>query len=202
MPAACVTTETPAPLSPAQELEVTLAHDRAKKIRKAAAVARFNGWTIGLFAALSAPFALFSMPGFVLTVGMAAVAYNEFAGRRRLLRFDESAPRFLGWNQVAFLGLIVVYSCWMLLAGLSAESPFAAELRDRPELREVFDSFEGFDQVYHLALVALYGTVIVMSAVFQGANACYYFAQKKRVVEYLRATPAWVLGLQRLTPGQ
>ena len=56
------TTEPNGPLNQSQQHEVAAAHERAGKIRKAASVARFNGWMTGIFAACSAPFALFSLP--------------------------------------------------------------------------------------------------------------------------------------------
>jgi len=104
MAVATITTEPTGPLSQSQQHEVAAANDRARKIRKAAAVAAFNGWVTGFFAVCSAPFALFSLPGFVVAVGL-----NEFRGRNRLLRFDPDAPAFLGWNQVGFLTLIICY---------------------------------------------------------------------------------------------
>jgi hypothetical protein len=53
------------PLSTEHFQELSRADDRAKLIRKAARVAAFNGWTTAIIAALSAPFALFSVAGFL-----------------------------------------------------------------------------------------------------------------------------------------
>ena len=170
-----------------------------KKIRKAAGVARFNGWSIGLFAALSAPFALFSLAGFLITAGMALVAYNEFRGRRRLLQFDEGAAAFLGWNQVGFLALITVYCLWMLVTGLTGESPFIAELKANPELGQVLGSPDQLESIYRGLVIVVYTAVIVLTAIFQGGNALYYFTRRKHVTAYVQKTPGWVLDLQRLT---
>lgn len=193
------TAEPNGPLSQSQQQEVAAAHDRARKIRKAAAVARFNGWMTGIAAACSAPFALFSLPGFLVMAGLSLVAYNEFKGRQRLLQFDLEGPAFLGWNQVGFLALITSYCIWMLVVGLTGESPIAAEIKAKPELRAAFDSMDGFDQTYRVLVVAVYGTVIALSAVFQGFNALYYFTLRKHVQAYVQDTPDWVLDLQHLT---
>ncbi|MCH7474131.1 MAG: hypothetical protein IIA27_05610, partial [Gemmatimonadetes bacterium] len=40
------------PLSPDQQEQLALANRRAKKVLGAAKVATFNGWSIGLFAAI------------------------------------------------------------------------------------------------------------------------------------------------------
>ena len=194
-----LTSETNGPLSQAQQNEVATAHDRGRKIRKAASVAAMNGWMTGFFAACSLPFALFSLPSFLVTAGLTFVAYNEFKGRKRLLQFDREAPAFLGWNQVGFLALITVYCLWMVVAGLTSEGPFAAELKAKPELAAVFDSMTEFDQLYRILIVAVYGTVILLSAVFQGLNALYYFTRRKLVNDYVQNTPDWVLDLHRLS---
>jgi hypothetical protein len=45
----------------------------------------------------------------------------------------------------------------------------------------------------------VYGTVIVLSIIFQGLTACYYFTRRKYVEAYVRETPQWVLDVQRMT---
>jgi hypothetical protein len=202
MTAATTTVEPHGPLSESQQHQVVAAQDRWQKLRKAAAVARFNGWTLGILAACSAPFALFSLAGFLVTAGMAWVAYNELQGRQRLLQFDRAAPTFLGWNQVGLLALILSYSIWMLVVGLTSEGPFVEEFKAKPELRAAFDSVDEFDRYYRILIIVVYGTVIVLSAIFQGLNALYYFTRRKHLQAYVQKTPAWVLDLQRLTsPG-
>jgi hypothetical protein len=199
MAVATITSAPTGPLSQSQQHEVAAAHDRARKVRKAAAVAKFNGWVTGILAACSAPFALFSLPGFLVTAGLSLVAYNEFKGRQRLLQFDQEAPAFLGWNQVSFLALIISYCIWMLVVGLTSEGPLAAEMKAQPELSVLFDSVDEFDQFYRILIAAIYGTVIMLSAVFQGLNAIYYFTRRKYVTAYVQNTPEWVLDLQHLT---
>ncbi|MBI2477744.1 MAG: hypothetical protein HYV60_03575 [Planctomycetia bacterium] len=189
------------PLDTEHHQELALANERSKKIRKAAGVAAFNGWMTGIFAVTSAPFAPFSIAGFLVTVGLGIVAYNEFQGRKRLLRFDASAARLLGWNQVGFLTMIIVYCLWMMFTGLTGAGPFAAELEANPELRQVLDGVDGLDYIYKLIVVAVYGSVIVLSALFQGWNAYYYFGRRKHVEDYVRETPAWVIDVQRATAG-
>lgn len=164
-----------APLTEGHYRELALANRRAKTIRTAAGVAAFNGWGTSAFAALSAPFAFSSFAGLFITVGLAVIAYNEFRGRKRLLRFDPSAASLLGWNQTALLAIIVVYCLWMLLASLAGAVPLAAELQASPELAEAIGSLDGFEALYKTLVVALYGTVMLLSAIFQGLNSLYYF---------------------------
>lgn len=186
------------PLAQEHRRELALANQRAKKIRKAAGVAAFNGWATGIFAALSAPFALFSIAGLFVTVGLSVVAYNEFQGRKRLLRFDPLSPALLGWNQVGLMALIVLYCLWMLFAGLTGAGPFAGEMQTNPELAGALGSLSQFDEFYKVLVVAVYGTVIVLSVIFQGLNALYYFTRRKHVEAYVQETSEWVLDLQQM----
>lgn len=188
---------TQSPLADEHHAEIAVANTRAKTIRKAAGVAGFNGWVTAVFAVCSAPFAPFSIAGFLVTVGLAVVAYNEFQGRTRLHNFDREAAKFLGWNQVGFLSLIVAYCGWMLFVGLTGEGPFAAEVAEHPELAEALGSLDGLDALYRLIIVAVYASVIVLTVVFQGLNAYYYFTRRKHIDAYVRETPQWVLDVQR-----
>ncbi|TWU30221.1 hypothetical protein [Bythopirellula polymerisocia] len=189
------------PLSNSQQQEVANASQRARKIRSAAGVAKFNAWSTGILGACSIPFAFGSLSGLFVAIGLAIVAYNEFRGRRLLLKFDPRGPTLLGWNQLGFLALIIVYCVWMLVTGLTGPSSFAAELQANPELREVLGSGAELEGVYKLVVVGVYGSVIVLSIIYQGANAYYYFSRRKYLTAYLRDTPEWVINLQRLTAG-
>jgi hypothetical protein len=172
-----------------------LTNNRAKAIRKAAAVANFNGWVTAIIAALSAPFAPFSVAGFLLTCGLAVVAYNEFRGRKLLLSYNPSAARLLGWNQLGFLAMICVYCVWMMLTSASS---FAAELQAHPELEDAIGSLDGFDAIFRTAVIAFYGAVMVLSVIFQGLNALYYFTRRKHVDMYLQQTPEHVREIARI----
>ena len=190
------TTKSDGPLSPEQQEELALANARAQKILAATKVATFNGWTIGAFAAITLLFALFSLLfGFSLTalvvgVGMAIVARNEFRGRGLLRRFDAHGPQLLGRNQVGFMTLIIGYCVWSIYSALTHPIPQLEEVEAALVLPEDF--------ITNFA-VAVYSVVIVLTLVFQGLNARYYFARIKLVQGYLEETPAWIIDLQRAT---
>ncbi|HNX27105.1 MAG TPA: hypothetical protein PKK48_06820, partial [Phycisphaerae bacterium] len=88
------------PLSPANYEQLEYASRQSKKIRNAAGVAAFNGYTFAIFAAISAMAAAFSLTtgefdfiGIIITLGLGAIAHNELKGRRMLLNFDRRAPK-------------------------------------------------------------------------------------------------------------
>jgi hypothetical protein len=184
------TTKSDGPLSPEQQEELALANARAQKILAATKVATFNGWTIGAFAAITLLFALFSLTALVIGVALAIVARNEFRGRGLLRRFDARGPQLLGWNQVGFMTLIIAYSVWSIYGALTNPLP------QLEELEAVLGTTE--DLITNLT-VAVYAVVIVLTLLFQGLNARYYFARIKLVQEYLEETPAWIIDLQHAT---
>ncbi len=197
MSTATFTNSVDGPLTLDQRRELSDAKQSAKKIRNAARVASFNGWSIGIAAAVSAPFALFSTTGLLMTVGLAIVSYNEFRGRKRLLRFDPAAAKILGWNQLALLAMIVVYCLWMLYVGLVGESSFVAQMEAQPELQAALGSLDEIGGLYDSLVVVLYSSIIVGTVVFQGLHALYYFSRRKYVQAYVRDTPEWVRDVQR-----
>jgi hypothetical protein len=190
------------PLSLEHYEELAAAKRQLNKIRAAARVATFNGWTIGVLAALSVPFAAFSVEGALMTIGLSVIAYIEFRGRRGLLQYDPSAATLLGWNQVGLLTLISVYCLWALWTALRGPGPLAAELQAQPELGEALGSAEELDSLYRGVAIAFYGVVILLSLVFQGLNAVYYFTRRKYILACLRDTPQWVLDLERASSGR
>jgi hypothetical protein len=64
------------------------------------------------------------------------------------------------------------------------------------ELEAVLGATEGLMTDF---FVAVYAVVIVLTLLFQGLNARYYFARIKLVQGYLEQTPAWIVDLQRAT---
>ena len=188
------------PLSVSHRRELAAARDRAKTIRKAARVAGFNGWTTAAAAAGSGMFLVFdrSAVAIAITLGLSVVAYVEFRGRKKLLNFDPSAATMLGWNQLGLLATIIVYCLWMLYSNLNGANPLA-DLKSNPEIGEVLGGSGHLEDLFRQIVVAFYGLVILLSVVFQGANAWYYFTRRQYIETYLAETPAWVRELQIAT---
>lgn len=183
------------PSTPERTEQLALARQRAKPIRRAALLAAFNGGTAVVLAvgsALVIPWC--GLSGVVATLVLALVAFNEFRGRRRLLAFDPSGATLLGWNQLGLLGVIGLYCLWMLYRGLTDAQSLAEQLQAFPELA---DAFPDLEPLVRVLVILVYGSVLVLSVLFQGLNALYYFSRRARVEAYRRETPAW---LQELPP--
>ena len=185
------------PLAPEHHEAIALADRRRRRIDRAAGVATFNGWTTAVFAALSVPFAFFSVTALVMGLALAAVAYQEFKGRRLLRQLDPKAPRLLGFNQLAFTAVLVLYSLWNIYKALTGPNPYAEHMAN-VEMATVLGPI---DQMHKTITLAVYGTIIVLSVIFQGSTALYYFTRLAHLRAYLSETPDWILQLQRSMAG-
>ena len=173
-------------LTPELELEVRDAKERAGSFLGAAKVAAFNGWSVGFFAVVSILFGLFSLTSFLVGVGLAFVARNEFVGRARLRQLDPSGLELLWRNQLGFMALIITYCLWSIYRAVAAPAPQI--LADLTLLLG-----EGVEDLFQSVTLMLYAAVIALAGIFQGLNARYYFVRVSMIRDYVRDTPQWVL---------
>jgi hypothetical protein len=184
------------PLTAEHHRELAQARQGAKAITKTARVAAFNGWATAIVALLSAPFALFSISGALVFIGLSIVAYNELRCGKRLLQFDRSAATILGWNQLVLLAIIVTYSLWAIHSNLNEAKSVTAELSAYSDLETVLGSPGEIESLARQIVILFYGSVIAASVVFQGLTALYYFSRRKHIDAYVAGTPEWIRELQ------
>jgi hypothetical protein len=201
-----VTPATPdGPLTPGHMQALALAALQSRKLRSAAKVALFNAICIGVFGGVSLLFAVaaaifreFDWLGVIMAVGLGAISWNEFRGRRLLQQLNPRAPAVLGWNQLALLGLVAAYAAWMIGAALLGPNPYDEVMRKEPMTRNVLGNI---GNLHKMLTAAVYGGLIVGTLIFQGLNALYYFTRAKALQDYLAETPPWVVDLQRVQAG-
>jgi hypothetical protein len=185
------------PLSP-HDLQILVdARLRAKKIRRAVTVARFDGWTIGIFAALTllGSAISFSWIALALGVGMAAVAAIELRGAQALAALDLRAPKRLAFNQFFLGALLFAYAAWSLWSIWRNPGQFFPEIAQTPELATMLGSIEDISKLIGLAL---YGTLILVAITVQGGTALFYLSRARYLRAYIEQTPPWVIEMQRV----
>lgn len=180
-----------------QQRALENANDRAKKIHRMAGVAAFNGWSLGIFAAISIPFAFFSVSSAIITIGLGILAFNEFKGRRMIRAFDPGAGKLLVMNQIGLMTLLVGYGAWGLYKALTDPSPYA-EYMNMGAGTEMIQNIEELRVIFS---IAVYAGVIFFTLIFQGLNAWYYHRRGKMIQTYIDSTPGWILQFQRMIPG-
>ena len=192
----------PPPASPLDESQFALVQEAArsyKPIKKATRTALGSAITTLVIGVSAVPLALIwpSFSGALITVGLCVIGVVEFMGYRKLRQADPSAARWLGTNQLAFLGLIAFYCLLQMLtfsfedvkaAALSPE--FRAQLNAAPDMARGID--RDIEQWAPLVTYGFYSLVLVLSVLFQGGLAYYYFTRRKFLEAFQRQTPPWV----------
>ena len=166
------------------------AQETRRRIDRVAAVATISGWSIGVFAGLTLIGGIFSIPALVLGLGMVVVARNELRGARSIRALDIAAPRRLGWNQIVFGIMLVVYAVVQMTRALAGPSRYAAYANQGGEIAEMMGSIESLEKL--LAVVVYMGVVIIGGA-STGLTALYYFTRRSHIERFLRQTPPWVV---------
>ncbi len=199
------TTSSQSPLSAEQYQQIASARNRARKVRRAVVVAKFDAWMTAVFAAFTLTYVVVSplIAGFdwlalVIGAGMAVVTVNSFRGASRLSRYDVSGPRLLALNQLLFAALIIMYCLWRIVAALTG--PSLAEQHPQladPAMNDMVTSIYGTDieGLTKTITLVVYGAVIFGSVLAQGGMALYYFTRGRHIREFRRQTPPWVVDL-------
>lgn len=188
----------PAPLTEAHYRALHRAASAWRAVRKAAGVAQLSAASILVVGALGVPLALLfpSLLGFLTAGGVATVGVVEYVGARRLRRGQQSAVVLLAGNQLAFMTLIVVYCLVQLLSSTGGQTHDMLLSGQMQDSLSQLGMQQGLGQeLQHWTAVAtygLYGSVIVLSVIFQGGLAYYYFSRRPHLQSYRQNTPPWI----------
>ena len=151
---------------------------------------------MAFFGAISLLAGLFSLPSFLLGLGLGVVAYVELRGARALRAVDLNAPRSLALNQLGVLVLVTAYAGWGMVTALVGPGPYDEQIAAGGAIA---DSLAPIDQLTRIVTVAIYAAVIAGSVLAQGCAAAYYFTRRRHMTAYLRSTPKWVIETLRAT---
>jgi len=183
-----------APLSAEHFAQLEQAKQRSRKIRRAAGVAAFSGWTTAAFGAIALPFGLFGLTTLVLSAALLVIGTNELRLRKMLLRLDPRATSRLALNQIAFIAVLATYAAWSMYQGLNAQSELSAAIGSGPGMET---TAQWVEDTQRLVVIGIYGALIAGTLVFQGSAALYYFTRAGHLQRYIRETPDWIKDLQR-----
>ena len=170
-----------------------------RAIRRACRTALSSSVVTLLIGASSLPFVVIwpSLSGLFIVAGICTIGIMEFLGYQRLRRADPAAARSLALNQLAFLGLIIIYCLGQMIAfspddaKAAALSPEArAQLNAMPSMAGAIDG--QIERWAPLLTYGFYSLVILLSAASQGGMALYYYTRRRHIEAFNRKTPPWI----------
>jgi len=190
-PPAVPTAEPVCPLTEAHYQMLRQAAAAYRPARKAARTAYVSAATILVVAALAIPFLLvsFSLTNVIIAAALAIIGYLEYSGAVKMRRGEPSAASHLGWNQVIFISLIVLYCVSRMLQASSGEY-LTPDVRS--QLSQVPGMAASIESLVPLAVYSFYGLIILLSVTFQGSLAWYYFTRRRHLEQLRHSTPAWI----------
>jgi hypothetical protein len=171
--------------------QIAAAKVLGKKISRAIATAKFSGWTIGIFAAVTFLGGLAgSLSALILGAAMGAITYYELRGANEMKRLDRTAPKRLAMNQIVFALMLIAYAGYELMSTLREPINLSSYGAD-PQVAAQIQSMER-----PLAII-VYVSVMIAAILGPGLTAIYYYTRAKYIDRYVQNTPTWILDLQR-----
>lgn len=164
-----------------------------RKIGRAVGVATFDGWTMGVFGALTFLMGMTSIPSILLGIGMCGVAFVELRGADGLKKLRPGVTGRLALNQLALAAMLTIYSLWCIWGQWHGAGPFAQEAATDPDVAVMLQQYE---HITRLIPLVLYGGIILVATVGLGAMAWYYHTRGQLLRAYLERTPSWILKMQ------
>jgi hypothetical protein len=162
-----------------------------KALKRVLVVAGIDGWSVIVIAGLGILLTLLLGDFSSLLVGALVLAAGimELRGRRQLRRRQVAGLQLMVRAQFFLLAVILVY-CASRLGSYDQESMLANLTPDmKAALKEAGVQVADIIPLVRMMFAAIYGTLAVLTLVFQGGLILYYRGKTKLVTEALTAPP-------------
>ena len=157
-------------------------------------MAKFDGWCLAIFGALTLGFGFSDPANIAIGLGLGIMAFIELRGAQQLRQLKPRVLRTLGFNQLALATAIILYALWQLYSSLHGAGLAAAAGGDP----QVAQALQQFDPLFRDISAIFYAALIAFALLFQGGLALYYFSRQKVVNEYVQTTPQWIQAVERV----
>lgn len=184
----------PAPLTQDQLAHLAAASPSLRKARRASGVARFSGWTLAIFAVLTALGGLTDPISLGTAAALAVLAWSELHGARAVRALDPTASRRLVINQFALLALIVLYAGLNIWRALHAPAPAGLEPTGD---RQIDAMLRDFADLSRMISIGVYAALLLIGAPVQLAMAGYHALRGQQLRACLAQTPPWIVQVAR-----
>jgi hypothetical protein len=184
------------PLRDKEDLWFVQAAALYRPLAKGVSTARTSGMFLIISGILGLVAGALSMDMVAVVVGLivATLGTMERGAANDLAQAKRSAPLRLAINQVILL-VLVIGSAWMTVQSVKAEAAQAMTMSEQ-EIAELPDAVQGMarqmgDTGTDLIFM-MFTAVVLMSLLFQGGMALYYFTRRSKVRDFHDELPPWV----------
>jgi hypothetical protein len=172
--------------------QLAVARVLGRKITRAVSVARFDGWTLGIFGGLTLLIGYNDLSSILIGGALCVISFVELHAADKLRRLDITAFKTLMTNQAVLATLLIVYALWSLHIEASGGDMEAIKGQD-PEVAQMLVSSQGL--VQSLAAI-IYGAIILVAVGGCGGMILFYLSRRRKLREYLETTPKWIIDMQ------
>jgi hypothetical protein len=166
------------------------------KLRRMAAYANFDGWSLVILGALNliCCSGYGSVTGLMISIAMLGTGMFELSSVRKLRRLNPTAISRLVCNQLILAAVLILY-CIVSLVQNQHSSGASPDL-DQLLSQLGASAADVRDQLPSLWTI-LYASVIALTLIIQGGTARYYWSRRKHLSRYIEQTPDWIQQMQR-----
>lgn len=164
-----------------------------RRARRAAGVATFSGWTLALFGAFSVLGGIWDPFSLGVGIALCVLAWSEFKGASAVRAFRPRGSRRLVLNQLAILGMILVYAGVGLWNTLSTTPP-GLEPTGEAQVDRVLGDVAGLTRMIG---VGIYGSLLALGVPLQLLMAAYHARRGRQLARRVEQTPTWIVDLAR-----
>ena len=192
------------PLREVDYVQIRQAAITRKPIDRATRVARSSAISILVVGFIALPFATLALnlSSYAVAGAICLVGWLELRGSQQMSQAIPQSAKRLGFNQLAFMALILLYAIWQMLR-FSLEG--AKDVLISPDVQSQLSQLGAMQDAVNeqlevwapLVVYGLYGSLIVLSVLFQGGLALYYFTRSNYLVHFNQTTPKWIKRLWR-----
>jgi hypothetical protein len=163
-----------------------------KPLRRAAAWAAFDGWTLIFFGAITILFSLGFNIALLLGIALVYVGWHDVQAGKSLLRLESASIDRLIQGQIILGVSLAIYGAWNLYRAMNDANPLGV---DASVLAQA--NLSGFGDMARALTAAIYVGVLAFAIAGPSVMIMFYRSRRAKLAQYLASVPPWIIELQR-----
>jgi hypothetical protein len=172
--------------------QIDTARIAMKPLRRAAAWAAFDGWTLIFFGVITILFSLGFNIALLLGIALVYVGWHDVQAGKSLLRLESTSIDRLIQGQIILGVSLAIYGAWYLYRAMNDANPSGL---DSSVLAQA--NLSGVADMARAVTAAIYVGVLAFAIAGPGVMILFYRSRRAKLAQYLANVPPWIIELQR-----